>query len=647
MNLDTQLRSYDLWKQSMSKCIHAYQHWLDEGSLGDNETELMLIQNLRLLEKDNITIAFAAEFSRGKTELINALFFASSGIRLLPSSPGRTTMCPTEIFYDAKEKPYLRLLAIETRSTDKAIEDFKKDPNHWTHIELNYDSPEEMQESFLELLKTKRVSIEQAKELGLIGEEVDEEAEAEVDIPAWRHALISFPHPLLEKGLTVLDTPGLNALGSEPELTLNMLPNSQAMIFVLAADTGVTQSDMAMWEQHIQLYRNRHPHGLAVVLNKIDTLNDELMTNDEWAESIHKQTLETARLLELDEQNIFSLSAKQALIAKIKNDATGLSNSRLSGLEDFLSDRILHAQKDILQHKVVDEVVESMELASNTVNNRLQKVKNHTDELSSLCNKNEEATGELLLETRQKQTVYNNNLTHLKTSQHIFHTQIMELLDVINPEKVSKIVVQGRDHVTASWTSVGIRQGMKDTFEELYSLLDEALSTTEASVKLLNSIYKRFKDEYHIDVEQTRGFDIAVYQNQLARLLKEGLEFSTSSSAALTEQNLLAKRFVYMIGGRAVSIFQQAEADVKRWKSTALSNLIREVNEQKAFVESKLESLRNVSASREELEKKISENKILEKELTEQLESLQKIFKGIKSPEIESVETAACQTAAS
>ena len=93
-----------------------------------------------------------------------------------------------------------------------------------------------------------------------------------------------------------------------------MLPNSQAMIFVLAADTGVTQSDMAMWEQHIQLYRNRHPHGLAVVLNKIDTLNDELMTNDEWAESIHKQTLETARLLELDEQNIFSLSAKAPLI---------------------------------------------------------------------------------------------------------------------------------------------------------------------------------------------------------------------------------------------------------------------------------------------------------------------------------------------
>lgn len=641
MNLDTQLRSYDLWKQSMSHCIQAYQHWLDEAGLGDSETELMLFKNLQLLEKDNITIAFAAEFSRGKTELINALFFSSAGMRLLPSSPGRTTMCPTEIFYDAKEKPYLRLLDIETRSSDQTIEDYKKEPKRWTHIELDCDSPEEMQESFLELLKTKRVSIEQAKKLGLASKEVEDE----IDIPAWRHALISFPHPLLEKGLTVLDTPGLNALGSEPELTLSMLPNSQAMIFVLAADTGVTQSDMAMWEQHIQVYRNKHPHGLAVVLNKIDTLNDELMTDDDWVQSIHKQTLETARLLELDEQSIFPLSAKQALVAKIKGDAAGLSNSRLSSLENFLSDRILSSQKDILQHKVIDDVVENMELASNSINNRLQNAKIHRDELSGLCSKSEESTAELLLETRQEQTVYNKNLTHLKTSQHIFHTQITDLLDVVNPDKVSRIVADGRDQMIKSWTSVGIRQGMKGTFEGLHSLLEETVSTTQASVKLLNAIYKRFKDEHRIDVEQTSGFDIAVYQHQLDQLLKEGLEFSTSSSAALTEQNTLAKRFVDTIGGRALSIFQQAEADVKRWKSTALSNLIREVNEQKAFVESKLESLRNVSASREELEKKISENKALEKELMEQLASLQTIFNEIKSPEISAEDAMGCRVA--
>ena len=140
MNLDAQLRSYDLWKQSMTDSIKVYQHWLDEMSLTDTETELMLIKNLRLIEKDTITIAFAAEFSRGKTELINALFFSSAGIRLLPSSPGRTTMCPTELFYDRKAAPYLRLLDIETRANDTSIEDYKRDPKHWVHIELDDDS---------------------------------------------------------------------------------------------------------------------------------------------------------------------------------------------------------------------------------------------------------------------------------------------------------------------------------------------------------------------------------------------------------------------------------------------------------------------------------------------------------------------------
>ena len=45
-----------------------------------------------------------------------------------------------------------------------------------------------------------------------------------LEIPRWRHAIINFPHPLLQQGLVILDTPGLNAIGIEPDLTLNQLP---------------------------------------------------------------------------------------------------------------------------------------------------------------------------------------------------------------------------------------------------------------------------------------------------------------------------------------------------------------------------------------------------------------------------------------
>jgi hypothetical protein len=188
---------------------------------------------------------------------------------------------------------------------------------------------------------------------------------------------------------------------------------------------------------------------------------------------------------------------------------------------------------------------------------------------------------------------------------------------VVNPKRVSYLIDEGREQMSKSWTSVGIRQGMKSSFEGLNSLLNETLSTTQASIKLLDAIYKRFKDEHNLDVEQAARFDIKVYQQRLDKLLRDGLEFSSSSEAALTEQNTLTKRFVNTVGAQAISIFEQAQADINRWKSMALANLIREVSEQKKLMESKLDSLRSVSAGKNELDDKIANNKILETEIKE------------------------------
>ena len=41
-----------------------------------------------------VMVAFVAEFSRGKSELINAVFFAGYKRRIMPASAGRTTSAP-------------------------------------------------------------------------------------------------------------------------------------------------------------------------------------------------------------------------------------------------------------------------------------------------------------------------------------------------------------------------------------------------------------------------------------------------------------------------------------------------------------------------------------------------------------------------
>jgi predicted GTPase len=129
--------------------------------------------------------------------------------------------------------------------------------------------------------------------------------------------MVNYPHPLLQAGLTMLDTPGLNALGAEPELTLSVIPNAHAVMYLLATDTGVTRSDLEIWQKHVHRHANYH----VAVLNKIDMLWDELKSDSEVQATIERQAEETARVLKLPRSRVFTVSAQKALAATIRGDA--------------------------------------------------------------------------------------------------------------------------------------------------------------------------------------------------------------------------------------------------------------------------------------------------------------------------------------
>ena len=94
------LEQYSQWRQGVMGAVANYRDWVVQADLSDAATEQRLAQTLSKLADDKLSVAFVAEFSRGKSELINSIFFADFGQRILPSAAGRTTMCPTELMYD-------------------------------------------------------------------------------------------------------------------------------------------------------------------------------------------------------------------------------------------------------------------------------------------------------------------------------------------------------------------------------------------------------------------------------------------------------------------------------------------------------------------------------------------------------------------
>src|SRR5512132_2554784 len=272
--LAARFEAYSDWRRRLSARIAALHGWLSQEDLASTQIDLKVQQLLERLHEDQLVVAFVAEFSRGKSELINAIFFADFGQRLLPSAAGRTTMCPTELLYDSTRPPSIRLLPIETRAKDGSVAEFKNYADEWVTLALDLSSADKMSQVLSQVSQTKRIPIALARKYGLYDDgdvlaPLSAADQAAVDIPCWRHAVINFPHPLLQQGLVILDTPGLNAIGTEPELTLNLLPNAHAVVFILAADTGVTRTDADTWQNHITSSGNG-TRGRLVALNKID-----------------------------------------------------------------------------------------------------------------------------------------------------------------------------------------------------------------------------------------------------------------------------------------------------------------------------------------------------------------------------------------
>ena len=255
-SLASDFEAYSQWRSDLASHVYDYRQWLNDEDLNDSQRDLRLQQLLDLLAEDKLHVAFIAEFSRGKSELINAIFLSNMKQRLLPSTAGRTTMCPTELLYDPDKPPQVELLPIETRATSATVAEYRTYPEEWHRVGMDASDPESVRTAMPEVCRLKPVSVEEATRFGLYTPEAAEisaplNKDGSVSIPAWRHAIINFPHPFLEKGLVVYDTPGLNAIGVEPELTFSLLPNAHAVLFVLAADAGVTKTDLEVWNRHL------------------------------------------------------------------------------------------------------------------------------------------------------------------------------------------------------------------------------------------------------------------------------------------------------------------------------------------------------------------------------------------------------------
>ena len=596
------------WRGALDRQVAEFVRFLSEQELVDASAADAVAGVRERLAADKLIVAFVAEFSRGKSELINAIFFADTGRRILPATPGRTTMCTVELGFDPAEPPQLLLLPIATRLEGLSLAELRARPEMWKRVPLDASSPDKLADSLTEVMRAEFVPVEQARALGFWNDEQPEDnppvdADGRAEIPAWRHARINYPHPLLRRGLVVLDTPGLNAIGAEPELTLSLLPTAHATVFILGADTGVTRSDLSIWRDHL----NSQVQARYVVLNKIDTLRDPLLNEQQVVAQIEQQRNATAATLGIDEARVFAVSAREALAARIEGNAAAMNASRLPLLESALGSQLLPQRREMLKQEVL-EITQSLETrATRRIGDRRRQAAEQMLELRGLRGKSGTKVKLMLQRVDQETEEFERCTARLTAMRSIHARMLREAMVVLSSEKLRDEVQAMQAQISASLFNLGAKKAFMALCERLRVMLADARKRCDEIHQMLAASFTQLNTEFGFALNLAKAPSLERYSRDLDLISRNYSQYLGLSQALRLSEPRFMEQFRRMLLSKLRVTFENASGEIELWNKGASAQVDSQLRERRRGFKRRREALERIQAAAGELEQRIEE----------------------------------------
>jgi hypothetical protein len=623
-------RHYSAWRFLVRRQVVEYARWLESADLHGSDVHARCERLLAWTADEKLTVAVVGEFSRGKSELINALFASGGyGRRLLPSFPGRSTMCPTELKWDDGEPPNIHLLPVETRGDDATLTELKRHPEVWHVIPLDPSDPKGLADVFQRLTQTRMAPREEAMRYGLlpVGDVggTGTEHGADIEIPCWRHAVVNFPHPLLAQGLVIFDTPGLNVIGTEPELTLNLLPNAQALLFLLSIDTGVTQTDLQAWRTHLAPLGTREA-GCLVVLNKVDTLWDGLRSEEEIGEHVRRLVDQVSEVLDIDPRRVLPVSAQKGLVANVIGDDGLLARSGLGALEHALVSELIPARHEVIRAAVRREFDALSGETLEILRVRLECVQSELEQLRAAGTDGREAGLRAFVQVRQDKDELTLALAHLRQVRSLFaeHSNVLFThlgLDALDAEERRTLAA-----MTQSYFTKGLRDAMSNYFEVVETRLLTSSEMVEELGTYMERVYAKYEQELQLRVGTPRTLSLVRWTRELRSVIGTYRgHFDTLATMVTNEQSTLTRKFFRTLAARVRKIYSLANYEATHWLRTLVAPLERRISERQASLRSRLVTVKQMLDSSEAIEARIAALEVTQRRLEREIVHAQSI----------------------
>jgi hypothetical protein len=610
-SFNEKFEQHSVWRREFALRLKLLVLWLKDQDLLDDSVEDRLHRLESQVRADKVMVAFVAEFSRGKSELINAIFFAGYGRRIMPASAGRTTMCPTEMAYDPEVPPCLRLLPIETRLKPQSLMEWRMVPEQWEQIALEVGNPKQLAEAFAKVAETRRITENEAHALGFWqnqsgNKSYRQDAGGLVDVPRWRHALINIAHPLLKQGLVILDTPGLNAIGAEPELTVSLIPQAQAVVFILGADTGVTQSDLSIWREHL-MDDAQDVTTRLVVLNKIDTLWDALESPDEVQAQIDQQKRDSARILGVPENQVVAVSAQKGLVGRVTNDAALLERSCLASLEDALNRDIMGRRQKILGGAVARGIAGLRTETGRLLRSRRRDLTEQLLELKGLQGKNFPVIKNMRARVTQEQAEFDAAGIKIHAVRSVHLKLLREIYELLGATTQKQEMTQISAGLKQKGLKLGIKRAYSETFERLRANIEQVHAKGQEIHAMLVAAFVQLNTEFGFSLQVPDEPQVTPYLNDLDLIERSHLQYLGLSNVFRLTQTEFTDRLVRALANRLRAVNETLLSDIEAWSKSATSQLDSQLRERRKNFVRRLEAIDRIALASGGLDERVAE----------------------------------------
>lgn len=442
------LTSFSAARQQVTSALDVLVRLASE--CGVKQAQLVASDALHRLSENRFNLVVFGEFKRGKSTFLNSLL----GRDVLPTAVIPLTSIVTIVQHGQQEHAVVRFL----RGEEVTV-------------------PLEQIEDYI----TETANPENRKGV----------ARVEVFLPA----------PLLRDGVRLVDTPGVGSVYEHnTQVAQEFLPHADAAVFLVAADPPISKTE----REFLRLVRD-YAVKLFVVQNKIDNLTDE-----ELNQSLQFTRSVIAQELGGDSVRIYPLSARQALIAKLRGDEKRLEESGLPEFERDLDDFLTRERGNVSLLSAIntalltaDAVRASIDLEMRAVQMPLEELERRLSEfqmrLTTLRKQREQHL--FLLKKLVHQQVLEQLDAHLASMQSANHRPLYEkLAGVCRDGRSSPLkLIEELNRLMPRWVEETIAEWQQQEAERLSATLSEKLQPfTEEVNAFVEQVQRLSEDVFEV-----------------------------------------------------------------------------------------------------------------------------------------------------